>query len=110
VANTILRRLTSDWGRRRRHAGDAEARMSAAARRIRFGCSLQLPAVRLPASTIENLEPGSILRLDLASNTLPVWRVGGQSLSEAQAVRQGPHRAARIERPISERPVTEVGG
>jgi flagellar motor switch protein FliM len=69
-----------------------------------------LPAVRLPASTIENLEPGSILRLDLASNTLPVWRVGGQSLSEAQAVRQGPHRAARIERPISERPVTEVGG
>jgi hypothetical protein len=39
-----------------------------------------------------------------------VWRVGGQSLSEAQAVRQGPHRAARIERPISERPVTEVGG
>jgi flagellar motor switch protein FliM len=24
VANTILRRLTSDWGRRRRHAGDTE--------------------------------------------------------------------------------------
>src|ERR1039458_9333226 len=65
VANTILRRIPSAWGRRRRHAGEAEPRMSAAARRIRFGCSLQLPAVRLPASTIENLEPGSILRLDL---------------------------------------------
>jgi flagellar motor switch protein FliM len=26
VANTILRRLTSDWGRRRRHAGDTEER------------------------------------------------------------------------------------
>ena len=94
VANTILRRLTSDWGRRRRHAGEA------AARRIRFGCSLQLPAVRLAASAIENLEPGSVLRLDLAANTLPVWQAGGQTLSEAQAIRQGSHRAARIEQAV----------
>ena len=70
VANTILRRLTSDWGRRRRHAGETRARMEAAARRIRFGASLQLPAVRLAASAIENLEPGTVLRLDLAANTL----------------------------------------
>jgi flagellar motor switch protein FliM len=102
VANTILRRLTSDWGRRRRHAGETRARMEAAARRIRFGGSLQLPPVRLPASQIQNLEPGTILRLDLAANTIPEWRVGGQPLSQAAAVRQGPHRAARIERPISE--------
>ncbi len=102
VANTILRRLTSDWGRRRRHAGDAQTRMAAAARRIRFGCSLQLPSVRLAASVIENLEPGSILHLDLAANTLPVLRVGGQTIFAAQAVRQGPHRAARYERPALE--------
>jgi hypothetical protein len=49
--------------------------MGAAAWRIHFGCSLQLPAVRLPASTIQNLEPGSVLRLNLPANTLPVWRV-----------------------------------
>jgi flagellar motor switch protein FliM len=102
VANTILRRLTSDWGRRRRHAGDTRARMEAAARRIRFGASLQLPTVRLAASAIENLEPGSILRLDLPANTLPVWQVGGQQLYQAQAMRQGMHRGARIERPIAE--------
>ena len=102
VANTILRRLTSDWGRRRRHAGDARARMGVTARRIRFGCSLQLPTVRLAARVLENLEPGSILRLDLPANALPEWRVGGQALSEAQAIRQGPHRAARIERLIDE--------
>jgi flagellar motor switch protein FliM len=108
VANTILRRLTSDWGRRRRHAGDAQERMGAAARRIRFGCSLQLPAVRLRASTIEDLEPGSVLRLDLAANTVPVWKVGGQTLTEAQAIRQGAHRAARIERVIAGPPVAEV--
>jgi flagellar motor switch protein FliM len=102
VANTILRRLTSDWGRRRRHAGETRARMEAAARRIRFGGSLQLPTVKLPASQIQNLEPGTILRLDLAANTLPEWRVGGLPLSQAAAIRQGPHRAARIERLIGE--------
>src|SRR5271157_6028343 len=102
VANTILRRLTSDWGRSRRHAGETRAQMQAAARRILVGGSLQLPTVRLAASTIQSLEPGTILRLDLAANTLPVWQVGGQPLSQAQAIRQGPHRAARVERPISE--------
>jgi flagellar motor switch protein FliM len=76
--------------------------MEAMARRIRFGGSLQLPAVRLSASALENLEPGSILRLDVAANTLPIWQVGGQPLSQAQAIRQGPHRAARMGRAISE--------
>jgi flagellar motor switch protein FliM len=102
VANTILRRLTSDRVGRRRHAGEIRARMETMARRIRFGGSLQLPAVRLSASMLENLEPGSILRLDVPANTSPVWQVGGQSLSQAQAIRQGPHRAARMGRPIAE--------
>lgn len=102
VANTILRRLTTDWGRRRRQPGEARARMGAAARHIGFGCSLQLPAVRLPASSIENLEPGSILRLGLPANTLPLLRVGGQPLACAQAIRRGQHRAARIEHVTAE--------
>jgi flagellar motor switch protein FliM len=102
VANTILRRLTSEWARRRRHAGETRARMEAAARRIRFGASLQLPPVRMAASAIENLEPGTVLRLDLAANSLAEWRVGGQALSLAQAIRQGAHRAARMERQIDE--------
>jgi flagellar motor switch protein FliM len=102
VANTILRRLTSDWGRRRRHAGDTRERMEATARRIRFGGSLQLPTVRLAASKIENLEPGMVLRLDLPANTVPEWRVGGLPLSTAQAIRQGAHRAARVERTFAE--------
>jgi len=100
VANTILRRLTSDWGRRRHHSAETRERMSASARRISFGCSLQLPTVRLAASELENLEPGSVLRLNLPANTLPVWRVAGQRLAPAEAIRQGPHRAARIEEPI----------
>ncbi len=102
VANTILRRLTSDWGRSRRHAGETRARMESSARRIRFGGSLQLPSVRLAASAIESLEPGSVLRLDLPANTVPVWQVGGQPLAEAQAIRQGAHRGARIDRQLGE--------
>jgi len=102
VANTILRRLTSDWARRRRHGAETRERMEAAARRIRFGGCLQLPTVRLAASDIENLEPGTVLPLGLAANTMPEWRVGGQMLSKAQAIRQGAYRAARIERPAHE--------
>jgi flagellar motor switch protein FliM len=97
VANTILRRLTSDWGRRRHHAPEVRARIEASARRIRFGGNLQLPPVRLPATTIEGLKPGSILRFDLPANTLPEWRVGGQVLAKARAIRHLAHRAARIE-------------
>jgi flagellar motor switch protein FliM len=107
VANTILRRLTSDWSRRRHHAGDTRARMEAQARRILFGCSLQLPTVRLAAKALESLEPGDVLRLGLPASALPVLRVGGQTLMQAQAVRQGPHRAARIEHQIA---VSELTG
>jgi flagellar motor switch protein FliM len=102
VANTILRRLTSDWSRSRRHAGEIRVQMEAAARRILVGASLQLPTVRLAASGIENLQPGMVLRLDLPANIVPVWRVGGQSISRAQAIRQGAYRGARIERSIGE--------
>jgi|SRR5580658_6373715 flagellar motor switch protein FliM len=104
VANTILRRLTTDWGRSRRHAADTLARIEAAARRIHFGCSLQLPAVSVRAAEIENLVPGSVLRLNLAANSSPLWKVGGETLAQAAAVRQGPHRAARIAMPVIEPP------
>ena len=101
VSNTILRRLTSDWARRL-HTGESRARMERSARRILFGGSLQLPSVRLASSAIENLEPGTVLGLNLAANTLPEWRIGGRTVATAQAIRQGARRAARIERPIPE--------
>jgi flagellar motor switch protein FliM len=102
VANTILRRLTSDWSRRRRHGREVRERMEATAQRIRFGGSLQLPTVRLAASEIESLKPGKVLRLGIPANTAPEWRVGGQPLTQAQAIHQGPHRAARIDRAFTE--------
>jgi flagellar motor switch protein FliM len=104
VANTILRRLTSDWGQRS-HGPDAQQRMASAARQIRFGCSLQLPAVRVHAGELNDLQPGQVLRLKLPADRLPVWRVAGVNLHEAEAIRQGPHRAVRIDRTLFDGPV-----
>ena len=99
VANTILRRLTSDWGRHRRHAPETRARLEATARQIRFGGCLQLPSVRIAAREIENLQPGSILRLGLSAAVPAEWRVAGQRLAPAQPIRHGAHRAARLQSP-----------
>lgn len=96
VANTILRRLTSDWGRRRRHAQESRLRLEKAAKKIRLGASLQLPVVRIPMSKIESLQPGDILRLNLASTVPAEWRIGGQCLATAQVQQHGLHRAARF--------------
>jgi len=109
VASTILRRLTTDSPTdsptnetgRCRHTDETRSRIAAIARRIRFGCTLQLPSVRLAASALEELQPGDVLRLDAAADTIPEWRVGGVSLLKARAMRQGVHRAARVERPIA---------
>lgn len=97
VANTILRRLTSDWGRHRRHAPEARARLENAARQLRFGACLQLPTVGVAAREFENLEPGTILRLGLSTAASAEWRVAGQRLAAAEPIRHGAHRAARLQ-------------
>jgi flagellar motor switch protein FliM len=98
VANTILRRLTTDLGRGRRHADETRRRMAELAKRIRFGCALQLPARKLEASLLDKLKPGDLLRLDVNAGSLSEWRVGGETLATARAMRHGAHRAARTER------------
>jgi hypothetical protein len=97
VANTILRRLTSDWGRRRRHAGETRARMEAAARRIRFGGSLQLPTVRLAASASK---PGAGDGSAPGSGRQHACPSGGWAARRSRGAGHPPgaHRAARIER------------
>lgn len=101
VAHTILRRLTTDWGRRSRHPGEIRTRIESAARRIRFACALQLPTMRLEAKALEHIQPGDVLRLDAAASTLPQWRVAGLPLMEARAMRYGERRAARVERAVA---------
>jgi flagellar motor switch protein FliM len=101
VANTILRRLTTDWGRRKRHPEDTRRRMESVVRRIPFGCALQLPAVKLETSALERMKPGDVLRLPTAEGALAEWRVAGKPLTVARPMRRGLIRAARIERSLT---------
>ena len=97
VANTILRRLTYDWGKRRRHAPETMARIETAIRKVRVGGSLQLPMVRIPATEIQDLRPGKIVRLGISSTVPAEWRVAGQKLAEAKVVRYGSRRGALLD-------------
>ena len=96
VANTVLRRLTSDFGRRTRHSSDARGRMENSVRQVRFGASLQLPAVKIAARILEEMTPGTVLHLPIAASILPELRLAGQIVTHAEAVRQGAHRGARL--------------
>jgi flagellar motor switch protein FliM len=100
VSNAILRRLTLEFVRGSRHAAAMRMRMEERAKQICFGTSLQLPTVRVPASAIEDLAVGYLIRFDLPAQVKPLWCAGGQVLGEAQPVRHGAHRAARLERVV----------
>ena len=96
VANTILRRLTGEWGGRRRHAVDSRVRIETAARDLRFGMALQLPSFRIEARELEDLAVGKVIRLNIAANVGAELRAGGQRIFQAQPVRLGPHRGAHL--------------
>jgi flagellar motor switch protein FliM len=102
VANTILRRLTGEWGGRRRHAVESRARIEQTAKALCFGTALQLPSVRIEARELEDLAVGKLLRLKLAANVGAELRTGGQLLFHAQPVRLGPHRGARVEAAVDQ--------
>lgn len=102
VSNAILRRLTVELVRGSRHAQEMRMHMEERARLIRFGTSLQLPSVRIPAKLIKNLEVGSVLRIDVPSHLQPLWCAGGQILGVAQPVGQGSCRAARLLQTVAE--------
>jgi len=102
VSNTVLRRLTSDRGRRRRHAPESLARTAAVARHIRFGGTLQLPSVRIPVRTLEQLAPGVVLHLGQTSTTPAEFWVGGQCIAKGRPVCEGAQRGARIDQTLQE--------
>jgi len=101
VANTILRRLTGEWGGRRRHVAEARTRIEQTARRLSFGAALQLPSVRIEARELEDLAVGKLIRFRLAANAEAELRAGGQLLFHAQPVRLGPHRGACVEAAVA---------
>ncbi len=97
VSNTILRRLITDWGRQnRRRSTEIAARMGERLQHIRLRGALQLPSVRIPASELDSLQAGSIVRLNLPSTQLSELRIAGIPLFHAIPVRADQHRGAQI--------------
>jgi len=96
VSNTILRRLVGERGRGREHPLETRDHLRERASRIKVGAALQLPPVRIPARDLENLEPGKLVRLGLASNVPAELWVMGMRLFAARPVGYGDHRGAHL--------------
>jgi flagellar motor switch protein FliM len=96
VSNTILRRLVGERGRGREHPLEIRDHLRERASRIQVGAALQLPPVRIPARDLEDLEPGKLVRLGLASNVPAELWVMGMRLFSARPVGFGDHRGAHL--------------
>jgi flagellar motor switch protein FliM len=97
VLNAILRRLIAEGDRPRRRSKDAAARIRELMGQGKVGVALQLPPMRLRASDVASLEPGSVLRLPVARHESSEVRIGGLHLAKARPVRSGDHRGALLE-------------
>jgi flagellar motor switch protein FliM len=96
VLNAILRRLIAEGDRPRRRSREAQQRMRELMGEAKFGALLQFPTMRLRASELVALAPGSILRLPLAKHVTSELRVGGLTLGPAHPVRAGEHRGGQL--------------
>jgi flagellar motor switch protein FliM len=97
VLNAILRRLVSEGDRPKRRSKDAQSRMRELVGAMKISAALQFPTMRLRASELAALEPGTVLRLPLAKHSTSELRVGGLQFGRACPVRTGEHRGALLE-------------
>jgi flagellar motor switch protein FliM len=97
VLNAILRRLISEGDRPKRRSKEAQVRMRELIGEAKLGAVLQFPTLRLRASELTTLIPGTVMRLPLAKHSASELRVGGLRFGQAYPVRVGEHRGAQLE-------------
>jgi flagellar motor switch protein FliM len=97
VLNAILRRLITEGNRPRRQSKEARGRMRELMGDAKVSALLQFPPMRLHASELTSLMPGTILRLPLARHSAAELRIGGLRFGRAHPVRSGEHRGAQLE-------------
>lgn len=97
VLNAILRRLIAEGDRPRRRSKESVERMRELMGESQVEVLLQLPAMRLRASQIAELAPGSVLRLPMPRYMSSELTVGGLLMGKARPVRRGEHRGAVLE-------------
>ncbi|HVC91218.1 MAG TPA: FliM/FliN family flagellar motor switch protein [Acidobacteriaceae bacterium] len=97
VSNTVLRRLITGWGRQnRRRSPEMLARMEERLQHVRFRGALQLPSVRILATELDALQPGSIVRLNLPATSVSELCIAGIPLFHAIPIRADEHRGLQI--------------
>ncbi len=96
VSRTILRRLTGERNRSRKHAAHTRERVRQRADLLKFGATLQLPPVKLSVREMEGLKPGSVILLPTPATVQPELTVAGKPLFFAHAIRQGEYRGAHL--------------
>ncbi len=110
VLNAILRRLISEGDRPRRRSKESQLRMRELMGEAKVGTWLQFPTMRLRASELASLAPGTLLRLPLNQHASSELRVGGFVLGHAHPVRTGEHRGARLEAGLDNRSADDLAG
>ncbi|MBN9617921.1 MAG: hypothetical protein BGO25_17510 [Acidobacteriales bacterium 59-55] len=75
---------------------EAQLRMKELLGQSKIGALLQFPQMRLRASEIAALTPGTVLRLPLPNTRPAELRLGGLRFGEANPVRIGEHRGAQL--------------
>jgi flagellar motor switch protein FliM len=76
---------------------ELEPRMRELIGEAKIGAVLQFPVMRLRASELAAIEPGTVLRLPLPKHSASELRVGGLQFGRAHPVRTGEHRGAQLE-------------
>jgi flagellar motor switch protein FliM len=103
VLNAILRRLISEGDRPRRRSKEAHMRMRYLMGLTKIGTLLQFPQMRLRASEVAAMMPGTVLRLPLPRTSAAELRVGNLHLGRAHPVRTGEHRGAQLQGEVDRR-------
>ena len=113
VLNAILRRLITEADRPRRRSKETQIRVRELIGEAKIDAILQLPTMRLSASELSGLMPGTILRLPLTKQSISELRVGGLQVALAHAIRVGEHRGAQLktidEAPVAKKAANMVG-
>ncbi len=95
VAST-LRAVAQRRERQRHRTPEERARMMQRLRSAAVHSTLVFPVMRLPASGLQALQPGSLLPLPLTQECCAELRVSGVPVFRAEPVRAGEHRAAQV--------------
>jgi flagellar motor switch protein FliM len=70
---------------------------------FRYGAILQLPTVKVSASALRQLQPGSVLPLQVPTDTPALFLVGGRPMFQARPVAAGLHKGAYLAQRCSDK-------